>query len=159
MKKDTKKKEGIFIPNFTLFLALIFFLTGALSAHFYRAMVKKCSAVTTGIITDEGRSSPSYDDVSGKYLSPHNGYVAWERIDVKTDGTFQRDHLLGPPYVGRLGDEVTICYDPDDPDEYYFAGCYHTSKALAQLLFVFCGLMIISSLFLFIYYNKPSSSK
>ena len=87
MKKKNKKEE-ICTPNFTLLLALIFFLLGAFPMFSYWNRVKKCAVEIRGVVVDERISSRKIPDTS----HPKNRYLwgrAYSDIKVDTDGIFK----------------------------------------------------------------------
>ena len=115
---------------------------------------KKCTVELKGVVVDEWKSSKKYPDKS----HPTTRYLfgRWIRkVEVETDGIFNYDSLLAGPGVGNIGDEVVICYDPDDPDEYYFVDYYSNGRTFATLTLGISGSMLILSLVFFIYYNIP----
>ena len=150
MKKKNKKEE-ICTPNFTLLLALIFFLLGAFPMFSYWNRVKKCAVEIRGVVVDERISSRKIPDTS----HPKNRYLWGSDIKVDTDGIFKYDHLYAGAGVGKTGDTVIIRYDPDDPDEYYFVGYYSNGRTFATFTWGVSGSMILLSLFFFVYYNIP----
>lgn len=162
--KNNKKKEKIFIPNFTLFLALIFFLMGAFPAYGYWSMRKNCTYETKGIVISEesGKTTDLYHTVEGWYISRRPGYgysgrydKHWIKIEVETDSIFKHEYLYADVGYGSKDDEIIIRYNPNNPDEYYFAVSYNGYKSTAMVLFFICGGMIVLSVFLFIHYNRP----
>ena len=162
--KNNKKKEKIFIPNLTLFLALIFFMMGAFPAYGNWSMRKNCTYETKGIVISEesGKTTDHYHTVEGSYLSRRPGYgysgrydKHWIKIEVETDSIFNHEYLYADMGYGSKDDEIIIRYNPNNPDEYYFAVSYNGYKSTAMVLFIICGGMIVLSVFLFIHYNRP----
>jgi hypothetical protein len=101
-------------------------------------------------VVDEETGSPDTSQPDRRYI--------WGKyyceIKVETDGIFKYDHLYAGRGVGHIGDRVDICYDPEDPDEYYFAGYYSNGRTVAVFTWGLSGINIVLSLIFFIYYNK-----
>ena len=165
MKRKAKKKQkskntpktDIFIPNFTLIFTAIFFLMGALNTYFYKDLTKYCVAKSTGVVSFRGHGRKelggNHDMTTGK---------KYAEVVFHNDTAFTNRHIYAPVYVGDKGDEVTIHYNPDHPDEYYIDAVADYYKDAMLLIYSLCGICFAASVFFAIYYNipqKPQNSK
>lgn len=150
--KEKQNKEELFIPNFTLLLALVWFLVGAYPGFSCMSTAKRCTAETTGIVFSQSHRDRGADHtVQDKYA-----VGKYQRcVKVETDGCFDHERLYASTNIGDIGEEVIIRYDPDDPDVYYFADYYSNGKVFAILAWGLSGINIILSVIFFIYYNIP----
>ena len=158
LKKENKEKREIFIPTFTLLIALIFFLLGLIPACYHRNLEKECTAEIKGTVVFEYKISGKYPDRTHPAHKYRMGTKLCD-IDVESDGAFKYDSLSAGADIGDIGDEVLIRYNPENPGEYYFPGYYTNGTIFASFAFVVVGLNIVLSLFFFIYYNIPHRPK
>ena len=158
LKKENKEKREIFIPTFTLLIALIFFLLGLIPACYYRNLEKECTAEIKGTVVFEYKISSKYPDRTHPAHKYRMGTKLCD-IDVESDGVFKYDSLSAGADIGDIGDEVLIRYNPENPGEYYFPGYYTNGTIFSEFAFVVVGLNIVLSVIFFIYYNIPHRPK
>lgn len=153
--KQTDEKE-FFIPRLTIGFALIFFLIGGIVHYCYRNTLEHCTAEVYGTVVYVGRGSIKYSDpVEDKYCYSKR----WVKISVDTDSRFTYLHLHANREGKKEGDRVVIHYDPEKPEKYYIDDYADRYMQTAKLFYILCGINIVLSVFLTIYYNIPQKEK
>lgn len=149
-RKTKKEKKEIFIPNFTLILTVIFLLLSAIGMSQYKNTIKYCTEKATGIVTCRGFGRK---DIGGNHnLSTGKKYA---EILLYDDSKLAGKHIYAPVYVGDKGDEVSIHYNADNPDEYYIDAVADYYKQGSVLVCSFGAFFFAASVFFAIYYNLP----
>ena len=154
-KAESPAKKEVFVPTFTIIVAVIIGLIGLMELFYYRTIKNNCSSVVTGIVDEEGTGGirDKKDTAEGKYLSTGKSAKYWIKIVVKTDGVFTMKTLYAGKGYGNEGDELIIHYNPMDPEEYYIGDYIGDVQAVFIILFVISGIFVALSVFFAIFYN------
>ena len=157
--KNSGIKKEVFVPVLTLVLALVIGLIGCAETGYYRHLKNDCTSETTGIVDQEGFGSLGNVGPEGKYLSTGRNEKYWLKIIVKPDSAFDMNTLYASASYGNVGDELTIYYDPSDPEDYYIEGRLEEVWSTALTIWIITGLLIGVSIFLAVFFNSDSSRK
>lgn len=120
---------------------LFFVAIGVFVIMFQRSQNKKCTEETTATVIDNVH--PNHGSSIGKYMPVFQYTVNGQTIT-------QTSSLARRPKKYEIGDQVKLCYNPNNVNEFYVPG--YTSNSLG-IIFILAGLgfsilMIIKGLML-----------
>ena len=143
MNKAPSKKGIIFCAALMLTAAIAFFIAGRWQMSIYSGLKTNCTAQVTGVVDNESKSRTSFrPSAENRYLTGKH----WRHIKVDTDDVFKLTEIYANPGPEHEGDEVIICYDPNEPDNYYFGDMADHYRTAAVFVYAASGLMLVAVL-------------
>ena len=151
LDKAPSKKAKIFCWILVITVSVICLLIGFVEMSVYTELKDKCSSEVTGTVIYEG-TGRIYDTdkaenkyVSGKYF---------RQIEVETDGKFKLKNIYAKRGAEKKGDNITIHYDPNDPDTYYIGDNVGNYKSTAIFSFAASGILPVFLIFIMLKSDK-----
>lgn len=166
MDKVPSKKAKIFCCILILTASAVFVLLGLREMSVYTELINKCTSEVTGTVVYEGKDWRAHNGSVSFSYGPEYKYVNGKRyrqIEVKTDGVFNFENIYCRPGVEKKGDNITIHYDPDDPENYYISDWASDHKATGIVAFAGAGILILITILIMAkskrYYKQKEQSQ
>jgi hypothetical protein len=156
MSKNTNKKAKLCCVILTLIMFVVFLIAGIWQGNIYSNLKHNCTSEIWGTVVHKGYGRIlGISDAESRYLTDKR----WIQIEVDADEAFEIKNIYANLGSEKVDDEVTVYYNPQNPDEYYIGGRIDYYRKAEIFAYSASGLMALLSVFLIIITFKPQKSR